>query len=258
MTPSSNKRSAPASSAATKRRSIRSSAPKRDGAAPERSIVRVLCVDDHTIVVDGLKAQFAVAGDIEVVGALPSADALLESVIRLDPDVVLLDIEMPGADAFETADRVRHLHPRSRIVFLSAHTRDSYISAAYRCGACGYYAKGDDPEAIVAGIREVARSAGGTFLLGPKVRERCGPTDGSRPADAGANAPRTPKDALSSREVEVLRLIGKGLTRTQVAAELGRSVKTVDGHQDRLLRKLGLATRAELLRYALREGFAET
>lgn len=255
MTKPDDLRSARASSATARRRPHPSS--PESGAAVPPANVRVLCVDDHTIVVEGLKAQFAIRGDIVVVGTLPSADNLIDEVVRLDPDVVLLDIEMPGADAFETANRVRQLRPRAKIVFLSAHTREHYISAAYRCGASGYFAKGDELEAIVEGVREVARSADGTFVLGPKVRERFGHVDGSMPAGTGREAPSMPKDALSSREVEVLRLIGKGFSRSQVAAELGRSVKTIDGHQDRLLRKLGLETRADLMRYALREGFAE-
>lgn len=217
--------------------------------------VKVLCVDDHALLVDGLKAQFDIEGHIRVVGHLSSALRLLEEVARLKPDVVLLDIEMPGPDVFEVADRLHHLYPNLRFIFLSAHIRDGYLSAAYKCGASGYFAKGDEVEDIVHGIREIARSQHGTFLMSPKVKERCGP---ARPAPAHADgAPAIRSDSLTPREVEIIRLIGKGLSRTDIAKELSRSAKTIDGHQERILKKLGLESRADLVRYAIREGFAE-
>jgi len=227
--------------------------------------VRVLCVDDHAVLVEGLKAQFAIDDRIRVVGRLPSAEKLLEEASRLRPDVLLLDIEMPGPDIFETADRLRHLHPGMRFIFLSAHVRDGYLAAAYKCGAWGYFAKGDDLEAIVAGVREVAGNPAGTFVMGPKVRERCGagrkagfaePRRSTSPAtDDGSLA--TPLSTLTERELEVLRLIGKGLSRIEIASELSRSAKTIDGHQERMLKKLGIASRADLMRFAIREGLAE-
>ncbi|HZW05522.1 MAG TPA: response regulator transcription factor, partial [Phycisphaerales bacterium] len=173
------------------------------------------------------------------------------------PDVVILDIEMPGPDVFEMADRLRRLHPNLRFVFLSAHIRDGYLAAAYKCGAWGYFAKGDELDDIVAGIMELARSTGGTFVMGPKVRQRCG---SARPAGSAApvqSPPATPLEALTSREIEVLRLIGKGLSRVEIADQLSRSAKTIDGHQERMLKKLGIGSRAELMRFAIREGFAE-
>lgn len=225
--------------------------------------VRLLCVDDHAVLVEGLKAQFAIEDRIRVVGRLPSAENLLEEVDRLKPDVILLDIEMPGPDVFEMADRLRHRHPKLRFAFLSAHIRDGYLAAAYRCGAWGYFAKGDEVEDIMSGIQELARSTAGTFVMGPKVRQRCSP----RSAGVGAGAdgdivretarPSTPLDGLTGREIEVLRLIGKGLSRVDIAKELSRSAKTIDGHQERMMKKLGIESRADLMRFAIREGFAE-
>jgi len=228
--------------------------------------VRVLCVDDHAVLVEGLKAQFAIKGAIRVVGRLASAEKLLEEVARLKPDVVLLDIEMPGPDVFEMADRMRHMHPGLRFVFLSAHIRDGFLAAAYKCGAWGYFSKGDDLEDIVAGIAELARSTAGTFIMGPKVRQRCIPTGSPAAALRAAthgplavdqSRPNTPLESLTAREFEVLRLIGKGQSRTQIAGELSRSAKTIDGHQDRIMKKLHIESRAELMRFAIREGLAE-
>lgn len=225
--------------------------------------IRVLCVDDHAVLVEGLVRQFAIEDRIRVVGRLPSAEKLLDEAARLRPDVVLLDIEMPGPDVFEMADRLRHAHPRMRFVFLSAHIRDGYLAAAYKCGAWGYFAKGDELTDIVSGVMEVARSTAGTFVMGPKVSQRCrpaapGPAAGRDRVSKDANSgPATPLSALSAREVEVLRLIGKGHSRVEIAKELSRSAKTIDGHQERMMKKLGIETRADLMRFAIREGFAE-
>ncbi|MCC6428956.1 MAG: response regulator transcription factor [Phycisphaerales bacterium] len=238
--------------------SRRSKQAAREPASEADPGVRVLCVDDHAVLVEGLKAQFAIDGRITVVGRLPSAEKLLDEVARLKPDVVLLDIEMPGPDVFEMADRLRHMHPNLRFVFLSAHIRDGYLTAAYKCGAWGYFGKGDELEDIVAGIKELARSTTGTFVMGPKVRQRCGAvhTGGARQIAGGADRPSTPLEALSDREIEILRLIGKGLSRVEIAKELSRSAKTIDGHQERMMKKLGIASRAELMRFAIREGLA--
>jgi DNA-binding NarL/FixJ family response regulator len=224
--------------------------------------IRVLCVDDHAVLVEGLVRQFAIEDRIRVVGRLGSAEKLLDEATRLRPDVVMFDIEMPGPDIFEMADRLRHMHPRMRFVFLSAHIRDGYLAAAYKCGAWGYFAKGDDLSDIVAGVTEVARSAAGTFVMGPKVRERCRPARGpvgveQKKGLGNTIEPVTPLSALSNREVEVLRLIGKGLSRVEIAKELSRSAKTIDGHQEHIMKKLGIESRTELMRFAIREGFAE-
>jgi DNA-binding NarL/FixJ family response regulator len=230
--------------------------------------IRVLCVDDHAVLVEGLKAQFAITQGIEVVGRLATAARLVEEVERLRAGAVLLDIEMPGPDAFEMADRLKQAHPDVRVIVLSAHIRDAFISASFRAGVCAYFAKSDELEDIVSDIHEVMRQKPGTFLLGPKVRERCqAPTGRGQGAKLpGAldevslmrdGAPMTLLGSLTAREAEILRLIGKGLSRTQIAAQLCRSVKTVDGHQDRMMRKLGIGARADLMRFAIREGLAQ-
>ena len=239
-------------------------------AAPRAShAIRVLCVDDHAVLVEGLKAQFGIDGRIEVVGRLATAENLLDEVVRLKPHAVLLDIEMPGPDAFEMADRLKRAQPGVRIIVLSAHVRDGYIAASFAAGVCAYFAKSDELEDIVGGIHEVIRSRVPSFVLGPKVRERCrpiatGPGRGARPHGPAAGedpairgAPMTLLASLTGREAEILRLIGNGLSRVQIAAQLCRSVKTIDGHQDRMMKKLGIPARADLMRFAIREGLAQ-
>ncbi len=231
-------------------------APAAARAEPEGAGVRVLCVDDHAVLIEGLRAQFAIDGRIRIVGRLPSAEKLIDEVDRLKPDVVMLDIEMPGPDVFEMADRLRHRYPDLRFIFLSAHIRDGYLAAAYKCGGWGYFAKGDELEDITAGVLEVAHSASGVFVMGPKVRQRCGAAKPGASSDERGR-PKTALESLTEREIEVLRLIGKGLSRVEIATELSRSAKTVDGHQERIMKKLGVSSRPELVRLAIREGLAE-
>ncbi|MBL8745159.1 MAG: response regulator transcription factor [Phycisphaerae bacterium] len=228
-------------------------------------VIRVLCVDDHALLVEGLKAQFAIEGTLEVVGRLATAARLLEEVERLRPDVVLLDIEMPGPDAFEAADRLVREHPELRVIVLSAHIRDAFISASFASGISAYFAKSDEQDDIVRGIHKVIEDGSGAFVLGPKVLERCRPVDVERSGRQGRNhpsamrlgGPMTLLESLTSREVEILRLIGNGLSRVQIAEQLCRSVKTIDGHQDRMMKKLGIPARADPMRFAIREGLAQ-
>lgn len=239
--------------------------------------IRVLCVDDHAFLVDGLRARFSLEPDIEVVGDLRRADELVAAALELKPDIVLLDIDMPGMDPFEAAEDVRRRCAGAKVVILSAHVREHYVNAAYKAGACGYFSKSDEPASLVAGLRKAAR---GEFALGPKVLERVEPASGRLSQGAGAGlpgAPRTAPDAggvgageaapppalptklasLTKREQEVLRMIGRGLSRAEIAKSLCRSAKTVDGHRERIMAKLDIHTGPELVRYAIREGLAE-
>lgn len=234
-------------------------ASSRSTSAPVSDAIRVLCVDDHEILIEGLKAQFAIDGGVTVVGRLPTAARMIEEVDRLSPHAVLLDIEMPGPDAFEMADRLKRAHPDVRIIVLSAHIRDTFISAAFASGVCAYFSKSDELDDIVRGIHDVMRSRPGAFVLGPKVRQRCQPVsgDGSTHGDGDAQAgPPTRLASLTPREADILRLIGKGLSRVQIARELCRSPKTIDAHQTRMMKKIGITNRSELMRFAIREGLA--
>jgi DNA-binding NarL/FixJ family response regulator len=215
--------------------------------------LRILCVDDHAFLVDGLKARFALEQDLEVIGRLSSAESLVPEALRLKPDIVLLDIEMPGPDPFDAADDLRRRSPDIRVVMLSAYVRDHYVSAALKAGVWGYFSKSDDPDAIVEGLRKVAK---GEFVMGPKVAERCKPVKPGR-RNKSDEPPKSKLETLTNREQEVLRLIGRGMSRTQIAATLCRSPKTVDGHRERIMTKLDIHTGPELVRFAIREGVAE-
>ncbi|MCH7545765.1 MAG: response regulator transcription factor [Planctomycetes bacterium] len=218
----------------------------------KKRTIRVMCVDDHLFLIDGLKARFMTQSDLEFVGSLPTADDLVDEAMRLQADIVLVDIEMAGQDPFVSIDDLRRRYPDARAIILSAYVRDHYISAALKAGAWGYFSKSDSPMEIMAGIREVAD---GNFAFGQKVQERC---EGIKAVQKGnVKPPRSRLENLSPRELEVLRLIGRGMTRSAIAQLLCRSPKTIDGHRESIMEKLDIHDRGELLRFAIREGLAE-
>lgn len=235
---------------ATPRRATPLDATSPPARASGGEAVSVLCIDDHAVLVDGLASCFAADGRLRLIGSLPAADRLTAAVAKLQPDIVLLDVELPGIDAFEAADRLRHADPSRRFAFLSGHLRSGSVAAASRCGAWGYFAKADPPSSLVAGLLEIARGRPGSFVAGPSVRGLVVAADHN-------DRPCTRLGLLTVRELEVLRLIGKGRSRCEIASELARSPKTVDGHQERMMKKLGIVTRNELMRFSIREGLAE-
>ena len=226
-------------------------------------VVRVLSVDDHSLLLEGMRVQLGLDPEIDFVGGLPDPSNLLAEVERLRPDVVTFDVEMPGPEVFEMADRMRQRFPEVRFIFLSAHIRDSLLSAAYRAGASGYFAKGDDLRELAAGIKRVARAQRGTFVMGSKVLAQCPAARAvksvrrTRRAATDDAPPVCALDRLTSREIEVLRHIGNGKGRIEIGKTLSRSPKTVDGHQERIMKKLGIESRADLMRFAIREGLVQ-
>src|SRR5690606_8474961 len=134
--------------------------------------VRVLCVEDHAFLVEGLRARFELERDLALAGRLATADDLVPEAIRLKPDVVLLDIEMPGIDPFEAAEDLHRRAPEIKVAVLSAFVRDHYLSAAFKAGCWGYFSKSDRIEDILDGIRRIVA---GEFVLSPRVAERCKP-----------------------------------------------------------------------------------
>lgn len=213
--------------------------------------IRVLCVDDHAFMADGLRARFQREPDMELVGHRPTAEGLVRAVDDTGATVVLLDIEMPGPDSFEALEDLVRQRPDARVIMFSAFVRDHYIDEAVRVGAWGYLSKGDQPDEIVHAVRAVA---GGEFAFSREVAER---TQRAGRAQRAAPKPQSKLAMLTPREMQILRMIGRGMSRTEIAAALHRSPKTVDVHRASIMEKLGVSDRVDLVRFALREGLAE-
>ena len=220
-----------------------------------REPIGVLCVDDHTFLADGLRIRIEAEPDMRFLGHLESADRLLETVLSLRPQVVLLDIDMPGRDPFDALVDLRRDAPFTRPVMLSAHVRERYIDLAYKASAWGYLCKADPPDAIIAGIRDVAA---GRVASSPAVQERL-QTPRTRGGGGGGEgeAIRTKLLSMTSRELEVIRMIARGMSRTDIATALHRSPMTVDNHRKSIMKKLDIHDRGELIRFAIAEGIVE-
>ncbi len=213
--------------------------------------LKILIVDDHTLVREALAAQLSRQEGFEVVDTLPGADDLLQKVEQLKPNIILMDIDMPGMICFDAAHRLNAQDEPPKIIFVSAFFHDHYIEQALRVKARGYVVKSDEPSVLLEAIREVA--SGGSYFS-EQVRARL-LVDDDRVELAGKG--KTAVSLLTQREIEVLRYIAQGLPKKEIARTMHLSVKTVENHSARLMAKLNIHDRVELARFAIREGLAE-
>jgi DNA-binding NarL/FixJ family response regulator len=206
------------------------------------SEIRVLLVDDHPIIRSGIRMLLEQASDIIVVGETDRGDTVLALVERLQPDVLLLDMEMPGKSGVDVASELQAAGASVRILVLSAYDDDQYISSLLAKGAVGYLTKDQAPEAIVEAVRGVARGEDGWF---------------SRRAAAQIAALARKENTstaldLTEREEEVLTMLAQGWTNTRIANEMTVSERTVRFHLSNIYDKLGVSSRAEAIAWALR------
>ena len=204
--------------------------------------IRVLLCDDHALVRSGLRRLLECEGDIEVAGESADAEEAVEQVRTHRPDVLLLDIVLPGRSGLEAIPDLGAASPDTRILILSMQDDPSYVRRAFEAGANGYLLKDAADSDLVQAVREVA---GGHRYVHPSL--------GARLA-AGQAAAGSSAEELSTREHEVLRLLALGHTNQEIAKMLFISVRTAETHRARIMQKLGLATRAEIVRYALEAG----
>lgn len=207
---------------------------------PER--IRVLIADDHAILRDGLKALLQSAPDMEVVGEAATGKEALRLVHELRPNVVLMDISMPDMTGLEATEVIKRMYPEIKVIALTVHEHETYLRRMLQVGADGYVVKRAAADELVRAIRTVMR--GGVYLH-PEVAKRV----------IGRSDPKTPK--LSGREWQVLRLIALGYTNQQIADRLSLSVKTVETYRSRIADKLGIKTRAEIVKFALQHQLLE-
>ena len=209
------------------------------------SRIRVLIADDHAILREGVRALLASAEDIEVVGQAADGREAIEACRRLDPDVVLMDIAMPGLGGLEAALELRKEGLRARVLVLSQYEDPEYVRRLLKAGVAGYVLKKSAGSDLVGAIRAVHR---GGLVLDPDVARVAMAETG--PARSGAD----PYETLTDREKQVFRLVAEGKSNKEVAEVLGISVKTAMSHREHMMEKLHLHNRTELVRFALKLG----
>lgn len=209
--------------------------------------VTILLADDHQIVRQGLRALLDAEPDFSVIGE--AADGLEASLLveQLKPDVLVLDLAIPGLNGLEVTKRVRQNAPRTRVVILSMHANEGYVLQALKNGAVAYVLKKANVSELVRAVREAI--AGRRYISTP-LSERA--IEAYIEKAKGVTLDESEK--LTDREREVLQLIAEGQTRTQIAAMLSISPRTVEMHRSKLMHKMGFSSQAELIRYALRLG----
>ena len=206
--------------------------------------IRVLIVDDHAVVRQGLKAFLRAQDGIEFVGEAENGEEAIERAGELEPDVIMMDLVMPGMDGVETMRKLSELGSDARVIVLTSFAEDDQVIAAVKAGAAGYLLKDVRPDELASAIRTVHE---GDALLHPSVAAKLM----SKVADAGSG--ETKPDTLTARELDVLKDIARGMSNKEIAADLGVAEKTVKTHVSSILRKLQLADRTQAALYAVRE-----
>lgn len=212
-----------------------------------QSPIRVLIVDDHPVVREGMAAILGTNSGIDVIGEAATGAQAVALTRDLKPDVVLLDLEMPGMDGVQALQRMRNLDPALRAIVFTAFDTDDRILAAVRAGAQGYLLKGAPREDLFAAIRIVH---GGGSLLQPVVASKL-------LRNVSAAGAKQAMETLTSREQQVLDLLARGLQNKEIATELIISERTVKFHVSSILGKLGVGNRTEAVRVAVQRGLVE-
>ncbi|MEO0774320.1 MAG: response regulator transcription factor [Pseudomonadota bacterium] len=203
-----------------------------------KSPTRVVIVDDHPMVAEGIQSILESFDDVAVIATLSDGQQIIDQVEALDPDVILLDLNMPGIGGLSTTEIILESRPDTRILILSMHDSPEYISSALSHGAVGYVLKDVPTEEIKQAIDAVMD---GQQYLSSGVAERLSPTGGAR-------------DQLTNREQTILLQLARGLSNKEVATALDISVRTVETHRKNIKKKLGISSTAGLTRYAMEHG----
>jgi DNA-binding NarL/FixJ family response regulator len=209
--------------------------------------VRILLADDHAIVRQGLKLLIDTQPDMDVVGESADGDGVLQQAAALKPDIVVMDISMPGLNGLVATRTLKRAQPLVTIIALTRHDDDTYVQELLRAGASGYVLKQSVPLELIRAIRAVA--AGGVYIDPAMSANVAGGLF------AGQESDRRPQGAISDRESEVLRLIAVGHSNKEVSSQLSISVKTVEVHKTNAMRKLGLTGRVDIIRYGVLKGW---
>jgi len=212
--------------------------------------LRIFLADDHAVVREGLKSLINAQADMEVIGEAGDGQAACEQVPLLLPDVVVLDVSMPGITGAQAAERLKQECPQIKVLALTVHEDKGYLRQLLEAGAAGYVLKRAAAEELIRAIRTVA---GGGINLDPTLAGKVVGGFVRKRAEKGLPT----EGDLSEREAEVVRLLAAGHSNKEIALRLDLSVKTVETYKARSLEKLGLHSRADLVRYALQRGWLQ-
>ena len=213
----------------------------------------LLLADDHTVVRQGLRALLQAEPDLHIAGEADTGRQAVQLAKSLKPDVVVMDIAMPGLNGLEATRQILKLAPNTRVLILSSYSDDEYVHQSTEAGAAGYLLKQAAVTDLVKAIREVKS---GHAFYSPAISRRL--VQRYRETLRRGVPVKKRTDVLTSRETEVLQLIAEGKANKQIAAELGLSIKTIEKHRQHLMDKLGIHDIAGLTRYAIAKGIIET
>ncbi len=210
--------------------------------------IRLLIADDHFLVRAGLRTFFMSSPDIEIVGEASDGLMAVEQALRLQPDIILMDLLMPGLDGIEATTRICQQNPAARILIITSFAEDERVVSAIHAGAMGYLIKDTSPQELEQAIRAI--HAGESYLppnIAHKVIRQL-----NKPSKSSA-----PWEKLTPRELDILKLVAEGLSSDEIARELYISVQTVSSHLWRMMKKLGVENRTQLALFAIRNGIVK-
>ncbi len=210
-------------------------------------MIKVLIADDHPVVRSGLRQILGESPDIHIAGEAGSAQEVLDAVSGQRWDVVILDVSLPGGNGIELIGEIRKRRPETRVLILTVYSEEQYAVRSFKAGAAGFLNKDSAPSKLTEAIHKIA--SGGRYVSAELAETLASLLSGE--------APGQPHERLSDREFEIMKLLASGKTVSQVAADLGLSVKTISTHRTRILKKMHMKTNAELTHYAVREGLVD-